>query len=203
MNAAIETARPLDKRPFFWMLGILSLMVAIVLAFQFAGHQRLHNTALWQHFRPVTLVSPPQTGKPVEVIDTRRVAHVVVQTEKGLYFLTGAKYVPEDGAQLVVQANERWDLYLCAADGSRCMSIHSFCADAVWPKLQRDEQGRIDACYAPRPLDTPQPEPEPADFKPLTAVPGGMGKRKRPPPAVGMSHPREWGWRMGLPIASR
>jgi hypothetical protein len=80
--------------------------------------RRLHNTALWQrisapsrwsrHHRPAT---------PVEVIDTRRVAHVVVQTEKGLYFLTGAKYVPEAGAKLVVQANERWDLYLCAADG--------------------------------------------------------------------------------------
>ena len=125
----------------------------------------------------------------------------MVQTEKGLYFLTGAKYVPEAGAKLVVQANERWDLYLCAADGERCMSIHSFCAEMVWPNVQRDDQGRIEGCYAPRVLDTPIPEP--SKIQPLTAVPGGMGKRKRPPPATGMSHPREWGSRMGLPIPSR
>lgn len=202
MNAIVtESSRPLDKRPFFWMLGILGLIVAGVLAFEFVGQQRLHNTALWRHFRPVTLVSPPQTGTPVEVIDTRRVAHVVVQTEKGLYFLTGAKYVPEAGAKLVVQANERWDMYLCATDGDRCMSIHSFCAEMVWPNVQRDDQGRIEGCYAPRVLDTPIPEP--SKIQPLTAVPGGMGKRKRPPPAAGMSHPREWAWRMGLPMPSR
>ncbi|MBI5108464.1 MAG: hypothetical protein HZA62_06920 [Rhodocyclales bacterium] len=202
MNTTVtESSRPLDKRPFLWMLGILSLMVAAVLAFEFVGHQRLHNTGLWQQFRPVVLMSPPQTGKPVEVIDTRRVAHVVVQTEKGLYFLTGAKYVPDNGEKLVVQANERWDLYLCAEDGSRCMSIHSFCADAVWPNLQRDEKGRIEDCFAPRVLDTPIPEP--SNIQPLTAVPGGMGKRKRPPPATGMSHPREWAWRMGLPASPR
>ena len=104
MSELITESRPLDKRPFFWMLGILCLIAAGVLVFEFIGQQRLHNTALWRHFRPVTLVSPPQTGAPVEVIDTRRVAHVVVQTEKGLYFLTGAKYVPEAGAKLVVQA---------------------------------------------------------------------------------------------------
>jgi len=201
VSEVITESRPLDKRPFFWMLGILGLIVAGVLAFELIGQQRLHNTAPWRHFRPVTLVSPPQTGTPVEVIDTRRVAHVVVQTEKGLYFLTGAKYVPEAGAKLVVQANERWDLYLCAADGERCMSIHSFCAEMVWPNVQRDDQGRIEGCYAPRVLDTPIPEP--SKIQPLTAVPGGMGKRKRPPPATGMSHPREWGSRMGLPIPSR
>ncbi len=201
MSEVIAESRALDKRPFFWMLGILGLIVAGVLVFEFIGQQRLHNTALWRHFRPVTLVSPPQTGTPVEVIDTRRVAHVVVQTEKGLYFLTGAKYVPEAGAKLVVQANERWDLYLCAADGERCMSIHSFCAGMVWPNVQRDDQGRIEGCFAPRVLDTPIAEP--SRIQPLTAVPGGMGKRKRPPPATGMSHPRDWGWRMGLPIFSR
>ena len=146
MNTATETARPLDKRPFFWMLGILSVMVAVVLAFQFAGNQKLHNTALWQRFHPVTLVSPPQVATPVEVIDTRRIAQAVVQTEKGLYFLTGAQFVPEAGSKVVVQSNERWDLFLCAEDGSRCMSIHSFCADAVWPNIKRDEQGRIEWC---------------------------------------------------------
>ena len=201
MNAATETARPLDKRPFFWMLGILSFMVAVVLAFQFAGNQKLHNTALWQRFHPVTLVSPPQVATPVEVIDTRRVAQAVVQTEKGLYFLTGAQFVPEAGSKVVVQSNERWDLFLCAEDGSRCMSIHSFCADAVWPNIKRDEQGRIDGCYAPRALDTPAPEA--SEVKPLAAVPGGMGKRKRAPPPLGMSHPREWAWRMGLPASPR
>jgi len=202
VNAATtEPARPLDKRPFFWMLGILSLMVLVVLAFQFAGHQKLHNTALWQRFHPVTMSSPPQVATPVEVIDTRRIAHVVVQTEKGLYFLTGARHVPQAGARVVVQTNARWDLFLCAEDGSRCMSIHSFCADIAWTDIKRDEQGRVEGCYAPRALDTPIPEP--TEVRPLAAVPGGMGKRKRPPPAVGMSHPREWAWRMGLPAPSR
>jgi hypothetical protein len=196
-----DTARPLDKRPFFWMLGILGGMVMIVLGFQFAGQQRMHNTPLWQRFRPVTLVSPPQIATPVEVLDTRRIAWVVVQTDKGLYFLTGAKYVPPAGSKVVVQANERWDLFLCAESGDRCMSIHSFCAGAVWPNLRRDENGRMEDCFAPRALDTPLPEA--SDIKPLAAVPGGVGKSKRPPPAVGLSHPREWGWRMGLPAQPR
>lgn len=39
-----QAARPIDKRPFFWMLGILACMVAGVPAFQFAGEQRLHTT---------------------------------------------------------------------------------------------------------------------------------------------------------------
>lgn len=188
---------PIDKRPFFWMLGILGALAAVVLAFQFVGQQRLHNTALWQRLRPVTLVSPPQRATPVEVKDLRRVGYVVVQTEKGLYFLTGAKHVPAAGSEVVVQANERWELYLCAADGSRCMSIHSFCADAVWPRIGRDENGRMDGCYAPRAVDTALPEP--SDVRPLAAVPGGIGKSRRPPPPRGLSHPREWAWRMGLP----
>ncbi|OHC66824.1 MAG: hypothetical protein A2040_13355 [Rhodocyclales bacterium GWA2_65_19] len=200
-GANLEPARPIDKRPFFWMLAILGGMAALILAFQFAGNQRLHNTALWQRLRPVILVSPPQVATPVDVHDTRRVAYVVVQTEKGLYFLTGAKHVPPAGSKVVVQANERWDLFLCAEDGSRCMSIHSFCADAVWPRLQRDEQGRVEACFAPRALDTPLPEP--STTQPLAAVPGGVGRSKRLPPAVGLSHPREWAWRMGLPAPSR
>lgn len=200
-EARLEPGRPIDKRPFYWMLVILAGMVITVLGFQFAGDQKLHNTRLWQQFRPVTLVSPPQTASPVEVQDTRRVGYVVVQTEKGLYFLTGAKYVPAAGSKVVVQANKRWDLFLCADDGSRCMSIHSFCADAVWPRLQRDEQGRMEGCFAPRALDTPLPEASP--LKPLTAVPGGVGKGKRLPPALGLSHPREWAWRMGLPAQPR
>lgn len=194
-------AKPLSRTPFYWTLGILGFMVAVVLAFQFAGNQKLHNTALWQRFHPVTLVSPPQTATPVEVQDTRRLSYVVAQTEKGLYFLTGAKYVPAAGSKVVVQSNDRWDLFLCAEDGGRCMSIHSFCADMVWPNVKRDDKGRIEGCYAPRALDTPVPEP--SNIQPLTAVPGGMGKTKRAPPAVGLSHPREWAWRMGLPAGSR
>jgi hypothetical protein len=197
----VAEARPLDKRPFFWTLGILGAIVLVVLGFHIAGNQRLHNTALWQHFRPVTLVSPAQMATPVEVIDTRRIAHTVVQTEKGLYFLTGARHVPEKGSRVVVQANERWDLYLCAEDGSRCMSIHSFCAEAVWPEITRDEKGRVEGCYAPRALDSPVPEP--VEIKQPPPVPGVMGRRKRPPPAVGLSHPREWAWLMGLPVPAR
>lgn len=183
------------------MLGIVACMGAAVLGFQFAGDQKLHNTGLWQRFRPVTRVSPPQTATPVDVKDTRRVGYVVVQTERGLYFLTGAKHVPPAGSKVVVQANERWDLFLCAEDGSRCMSIHSFCADAVWPALQRDDQGRMNGCFAPRALDAPMPEI--SNIRPLTAVPGGIGKSKRLPPALGLSHPREWAWRMGLPAQPR
>ncbi len=111
-GAGPEAARPLDKRPFFWMLGILAGLIIGVLGFRFAGDQRLHNTRLWQHFRPVTLVSPPRTAAPVEVQDTLRIAWVVVQTEKGLYFLTGAKHVPPAGSRGVEQANDRWDLFL-------------------------------------------------------------------------------------------
>ena len=196
--------RPLDRRPFYWMLAILGVMVLLVLAFQFAGRQRLHNTALWQRFHPVTLSSAPQTATPVEVIDTRRLAQAAIQTEKGVYFLTGAEHVPPAGSRVVVQTNERWDLFLCAEDGSRCMTIHSFCADAVWPNIQRDEKGRIEGCYAPH-LGIPMDE---AGLKryaepPLASVPGGMGKRKRLPPPVGISHPAEWAWRMGLPAQSR
>lgn len=198
---ALDSHAPrLSRTPFYWMLGILGTLVAGILAFQFAGHQRLHNTALWQHWHPVTLVSPPQTATPVEVIDTRRIAQAAVQTEKGVYFLTGAAYVPAAGSRVVVQSNARWDLFLCAEDGSRCMSIHSFCADAVWPHIQRDEKGRIEGCYAPHFGTAPDAESiRRASEPPLAAVPGGMGKRKRPPPAVGISHPQEWAWRMGLP----
>ena len=100
MSEPSAEARRLDKRPFFWMLGIVGLMVLVVLLLEAVGFQRLHNTSLWQHFRPVTMVSPPQIATPVEVIDTRRVSHTVVQTEKGLYFLTGARYVPPAGSRV-------------------------------------------------------------------------------------------------------
>jgi len=182
------------------MLGILAFMAAGVVAFGWIGDQRLHNTALWQRWHPVTAVSPAQTSTLLEVKDTRRIGHVVLQTEKGLYFLTGARYVPADGSQVVVQTNARWDLFLCAADGTRCMTIHSFCAGASGPKLNRDESGRMEGCHAPRISDEPLPTISSAP--PLTAVPGGMGKRRPPPPAVGLSHPREWASLMGLPVAA-
>lgn len=197
----VSESRPLDKRPFLWTLAILGMIVLVVLGFQYAGNQRLHNTALWQHFRPVTLVSPPQTATPVEVIDTRRVSQSVVQTERGLYFLTGARHVPEAGSRVVVQTNERWDLYLCAADGSRCMSIHSFCADMRWNEFARDESGKAEGCFAPRALDTPPPEP--FEIKTPPPVAGVMGRRARPRPPAGITHPREWAWRMGLPVPAR
>jgi hypothetical protein len=201
--ASVNSPR-IDRRPFYWMLAIVGCMLLIMLAFQFAGRQRLHNTALWQRFHPVTLVSPPQTAYPVEVVDTRRIAQAAIQTERGIYFLTGAAYVPPPGSQVVVQTNARWDLFLCAADGSRCMTIHSFCADAVWPNIGRDETGRMAGCFAPH-LGTPMDAEalRRAVEPPLASVPGGMGKRKRPPPAVGISHPAEWAWRRGLPAQSR
>jgi hypothetical protein len=191
-----QNSRPLDRAPFFWMLGLLGLIILGVMLFYFAGQQRLHNSALWQRLHPVMQVSPVQTGSAVDVHDTRRVAYTVVQTEKGLYFLTGAKNIPPPNSRLVVETNDRWDLFLCAADGSRCMTIHSFCANIVWPNVQRDEEGRLAGCHAPHlgPLVEALPE-----VRPLTAVPGGVGKRKPLPPPVGISHPREWAWRMGLP----
>lgn len=201
MNEADQGSAPrLDKGPILWTLAILIVMGFGVLAFRLAGEQKLHNGALWQRLHPVTRVSPPQTATPVEVVDARRIGYVVVQTERGLYFLTGAKYVPAPGSKVVVQSNERWDLFLCDADGERCMTIHSFCSDVAWPNLQRDAQGRLEGCFAPRTLDTPMPEgPE---IQPLAAVPGGIGKSRRLPPARGLSHPREWAWRMGLPSAA-
>jgi hypothetical protein len=204
VNDAAADAPHLDKRPFFWMLGILGALVLGVLGFQYAGNQRLHNTALWQRFHPVTLASPPQTATPVEVIETRRLAQTVVQTEKGLYFLSGARHVPPAGSRVVVQTNARWDLFLCAEDGSGCMTIHSFCAEADWKTIRRDERGQIEGCHAPH-LGTPMDAEaiRRAQEAPLAAVPGGMGKRKRPPPPVGISHPAEWAWRMGLPAQSR
>lgn len=195
MNAGTDS-RPLDRAPFLWMLGVLGVIVLSVAAFYFAGQQRLHNSPLWQLWHPVTLTSPPQTGSAVDVHDTRRVAYTVVQTEKGLYFLTGAKHPAGPDSRLVVQTNADWDLFLCAEDGSRCMTIHSFCADMVWPNLERDNEGRMAGCHAPH---LGPPLPLRPDVRPLAAVPGGMGKRKPLPPPVGISHPREWAWRMGLP----
>lgn len=43
-GANAEAARPLDKRPFLWMLGILAGTAVVVLGFRYAGEQKkLHN----------------------------------------------------------------------------------------------------------------------------------------------------------------
>lgn len=190
-------ATPLSRLPLYVAFGVLAFIAATMLVFRFAGEQRLHNTALWQRLHPIVATSAPQVATPVEVVDAGRVAQTVVQTDKGLYFLTGVRYVPATGTAVVVQVNDGWDLFLCVSDGSRCMTIHSFCADIVWSQLKRDTSGRAADCFAPRPLDSPLREP--MKVAPLSALPGSTW-RSRPPPAVGVSHPREWVWRMGLPI---
>ncbi|MBM3390557.1 MAG: hypothetical protein FJY34_01065 [Betaproteobacteria bacterium] len=194
-----DQSSSVDPRPFFWVLSILLVLAVVWLGFRYWGEQRYHNTPRWQSWRPVKLASPPQTAHPVEVRDDWRNALTVVQTEKGLYFLSGTKHVPAQGSQVIVQANDHWELYLCEADGSRCMTIHSFCAGAVWPNVKRDEKGRAQECYAPylgsrskADLESP-PKPDPRS---------GPGRRqKAAPPPVGMSHPREWASLMGLPVS--
>lgn len=194
-----DSATSFYQRPFFWALAVLGVLLAVWLGFRFAGEQRYYNTAWWQSRRPVVLTSAPQTASPVEVRDQWRNALTVVQTEKGLYFLSGTKYVPSAGTQMVVQANDHWELYLCAADGQRCMTIHSFCADAVWPNVKRDDKGYAKGCYAPytgeRSAEDLKKEPA------ATPTRSGPGKKYAPLKApMGMSHPREWAALMGLPV---
>jgi hypothetical protein len=190
--------RQLDPGPILWAVGTACAFLLIWGAFEFVGSQRYHNTELWQRWHPVTMTSAPQTATPVANADRQGMDFAVVQTERGVYFMTGAKYVPAPGDKVVVQTNERWDLYLCAADGGRCMTIHSFCADSVLANLKRDDLGRVDNCFAPyygsgdsntavAAITTPPPDRR-----------GSPGGRSKLMPAVGMSHPREWAWRMGL-----
>ena len=194
-----DSAPSNDRRPVYWALAVAGALFAGWFGLHFVGEQRYYNTAWWQSWRPIVLKSMPQTAQPVEVRDQWRNALTVVQTEKGLYFLSGTKYVPATGTPVVVQANDQWELYMCAADGLRCMAIHSFCAGAVWPDIQRDAKGRADGCYAPylgnrsaEDLERPLP-PEPAR--------AGPGKRfKQVESQRGVSHPREWAALMGLPV---
>lgn len=186
-----------DSRPFLFALAVAALVIAAWFVFGFFGEQRYHNTATWQSFRPVVLVSPRQTVEAVEVRDQRRNASTLVRTEKGLYFLGGTGGAPGVGEQVVVEANDHWELYLCDAADKRCNAIHSFCAGAASSEIKRDAQGRAEGCYAPytgENTGTARESPaEPAR---------GPGKRaKRMPPPVGMSHPREWAGLMGLPVA--
>jgi hypothetical protein len=194
-----EQKTGIDPRPVSWALALVVVLAVTWLAFHFWGEQRYYNTAWWQSRRPVVLVSPAQKAIPVEVLEEWRNALTVVQTEKGLYFLSGTRYVPAAGSEVVVQANDHWELYLCAAAGDRCMTIHSFCAGAVWPSVKRNDVGRAEGCYAPYLGDRPKEDLE----KPPApeAVRVGPGKRpKRAPPPAGMSHPREWASLMGLPV---
>ncbi len=193
-----DSAKNIDRRPIYWAFAVSCVLFVIWLGFRFAGEQRYYNTAWWQSRHPVMLTSAPQTAQPVEVRNEGRLT--VVQTEKGLYFLSGTKYVPSAGTQVVVEANDHWELYLCAADGQYCMTIHSFCADAVWPNVKRDANGYAEGCYAPylgkRSAEDIQKPPSPT-----TSPRGGSGKQsKQMPPPFGMSHPREWAALMGLPV---
>ena len=189
-----------DRRPVIWAAVALAIMVAVWLAWHFVGEQRYHNTAWWQSWRPVVMKSEAQTAKPVEVRDQWRNALTVVETERGLFFLSGTDHVPAAGSKVVVEANDHWELYLCADDGSRCMTIHSFCAGTTWPNISRDANGRSANCYAPyfgnrsaADLERPPPPPEPPR--------GGPGKRfTQLPPPMGVSHPRQWAALMGLPV---
>ena len=188
----------MDRRPFFWALVMVALLATTAFALYVIGNQRLQNTAFWQRFHPVVARSAPQVAKPVEVVEQRRIAHVVVQTEKGLYFLTGADFVPRDGDKVVALRNDAWELYLCDEGGQRCATIHSFCAERVWPDIKRDENGRVEGCHAPH-LGKGSNALVAAITNPPADRAGGPGGRSQVVPAMGLSHPSEWAWRMGLP----
>ena len=192
------TEKQLDPKPFYWAMIIVGILLAIWQGLAYIGHQRTHNTALWQRWYPATMKSEPQTAVPVGGQYDRGPNNNIVQTEAGLYFLTGDSYVPTAGDKVVVQANERWDMYLCAIADERCVTIHSFCADARCPEISRDAQGRIESCYAPY-LGSGSTAPVAAITAPPPDRAGRKGGRTKMLPAVGISHPREWAWRMGLP----
>jgi hypothetical protein len=194
-----ETTNRTDPAPFYWAVALVVLLASIWFALRFMGEQRFYNTALWQRLHPVVLTSEPQTVQLVEVRDRGRDALTLAQTTRGVYFLSGVRYVPAAGEKVIVQANDQWELYLCGQDGARCMTIHSFCAETTAQNLVRNESGRMEGCYAPKLAESPASQPEP----PKSDQPArGPGKRiKRMAPAVGTSHPREWAWRMGLPAS--
>jgi hypothetical protein len=196
-----DSASGIDRRPIFWALAVSVGLFLVWLGFHFAGEQRYYNTAWWQARRPIVLTSAPQTAQPVEVRNEWRNALTVIQTEKGLYFLSGTKYVPSAGTQVVIEANDHWELYMCDAEGKHCMPIHSFCAGAVWPKVKRDDKGYAENCYAPytgKRTAEDLKKPPPATYPPEGKRPGKQFKQMAP--AFGMSHPSEWAHLMGLPV---
>lgn len=207
MTLAADSQSPakgrLDTGPILWAIGIACAFLVVWLVFELIGEQRYHNTAFWQRWHPVTMTSLPQTATPVEDADRQGMDFSVVQTERGVFFLTGSKYVPVPGDKVVVQTNERWDIYLCAVGGERCMSIHSFCADATWGDVKRDAAGRVDSCYAPYYGSGNSNAAVAAITTPPQDRRGKEGGRSKLMPAVGMTHPREWAWRMGLPATAK
>lgn len=186
-----------DRRPLLWAAGVVAFFALVWLGLMAMGDQKTHNGALWRQLHPVTARSAPLAVTVAAVVNDKRVHYVAVDSERGVFFLSGTGDVPADGQPMEVVSNERWDLFLCAPGDTHCVPIHSFCADVAYRNLQRDESGRIEGCYAPY-LDTPRPPRAEDEQPPMEATPGGMGKRKRAPPAVGMSHPREWAHLMGL-----
>jgi hypothetical protein len=192
---------PLDRRPFFWAIGVVIFLITCWQLLEYAATQRLHNTPLWQRWHPIVLQSPPQTATPVSVTDTNRLAQTIVQTGLGVYFLTGARNVPKAGESVIIMANDDWEIYLCAADGGQCMTIHSFCAGAVWPKLERDADGRIEGCHAPHLANGTQKMVEAITNPPPDRAGQPGGRQAKVNVAKGMSHPREWAHLMGLPIS--
>jgi len=199
-SLATPREKPLDPKPFYWALFIVAALMAIWLTLAFVGQQRIHNTSLWQRWFPVTATSPVQMAVPVG--GQNGAGSNVVQTETGLYFLTGDTFVSALGEKVVIKANERWDLYLCAQSGDRCNTIHSFCENLKWADIVRDAQGRIEGCYAPHLGSGSSSIPVAAITTPPEDRAGRKGGRSKKTPAVGISHPREWAWRMGLPKAS-
>jgi len=199
---ATAAGKPLDPKPFYWALFIVAILMAIWLTLAFVGKQRTHNTPLWQRWFPVTMTSSVQTAIPVNVRSVEGSSNNIVETESGLYFLTGDAFVSATGEKVVIKANERWDLYLCAQSGERCNTIHSFCENLKWTELMRDAQGRIEGCYAPH-LGSGSSS---ASVAAITVPPedraGRKGGRAKVTPAIGITHPREWAWRMGLPKAA-
>jgi hypothetical protein len=195
--------KPLDRRPFYWAIGVVIVLVTCWQALEYAAEQRLHNTSLWQRWHPVVLRSAPQTATPVSVADTNRLAQAVVQTELGLYFLTGARYVPKVGDSVIVVANDDWALYLCAADGERCMTVHSFCSGAVWPIPERNAEGQVPGCHAPYLASGTQKAVAAITSPPPDRAGQQGGRQAKINLAKGMSHPQEWAHLMGLPVFSR
>lgn len=190
-----------DKRPIYWTLCVLALLTLIWIAVDYLGEQRQHNTAVWQRWHPVLQKSAAQTASPVQAAPALRVEQTIVQTERGVYFLTGTRYPPAAGEAVMAVANDAWEIYLCAASGEHCMSIHSFCADSTWADLKRDAEGKTPNCYAPR-LAQGSNRAVAAITAPPPTRSGSQGGRLRNKPSAGMTHPREWGWKMGLAVPS-
>jgi hypothetical protein len=101
---------------------------------------------------------------------------------------------------VIAVANDDWELYLCAADGERCMTIHSYCSGVVWPKLERNAEGQVAGCHAPHLASGTQKAVAAIASPPLDRAGQQGGRQAKINVAKGMSHPREWAHLMGLPV---